>query len=341
MAESSQLVAEVRRSVDARLDEILRRAEDTAARAGEEPLAIARALSDLVRRGGKRLRPAVLAAAARACGRATDAAVIDAGCAWELLQAYFLVHDDWMDGDTTRRGGPAVHVTLAARAGDEHRGAALAVLAGDLASALAHRVLAEVDAPPLLKSEVMVTFARVHEEVVLGQALDLTLGADDAAAVERMHALKTASYTTRGPIELGALLANASTEQRRALVAFATPLGVAFQLRDDLLGAFGSEAETGKPVGSDIRARKRTSLVAEALRRTDEPATLERWLSGDDVSVERILAVMERSGARAAIEARVRALTADASAALRTATFDSEGLALLEALSLALVERRS
>ena len=82
-----------------------------------------------MRRGGKRLRPALLAAAARACGRATDAAVIDAGCAWELLQAYFLVHDDWMDGDATRRGGPSVHVMLAARHRDDHLGASLAVLA--------------------------------------------------------------------------------------------------------------------------------------------------------------------------------------------------------------------
>lgn len=341
-ANAVELVAEVRRAVDARLDEVLRASEATAASAGEEALAIARALGDLVRRGGKRLRPALLAAAARACGRATDAAVIDAGCAWELLQAYFLVHDDWMDGDATRRGGPSVHVVLAARHRDDHLGASLAVLAGDLACAIAHRVLAAVDAP----HDAMVTFARVHEEVVLGQALDLTLGAHDLAAVERMHALKTASYTTRGPIELGAILARATPEQRRALVAFATPLGVAFQLRDDLLGAFGTEAETGKPAGSDLRARKRTALIAEALARAtpDDRASLERWLDGGtptDAVVDTTRAILERSGARAAIEARVTALFNEARAALATATFDRDGLALLEALAIALVERRS
>jgi len=341
-ANAVELVAEVRRAVDLRLDEILRGAEATAAGAGEEALAIARALSDLVRRGGKRLRPALLAAAARACGRATDAAVIDAGCAWELLQAYFLVHDDWMDGDTTRRGGPTVHVMLAARYRDEHLGASLAVLAGDLACAIAHRVLANVDAP----RDAMVTFSRVHEEVVLGQALDLTLAAHDVAAVERMHALKTGSYTTRGPIELGAILAGASAEQRRTLVAFASPLGIAFQLRDDLLGAFGTETQTGKSAGSDIRARKRTSLVAEALARaaTEDRASLERWLATDtstDAEVESIRAILQRSGARSAIEARVTALFAEARAALSTATFDREGLALLEALAVALVERSS
>jgi geranylgeranyl diphosphate synthase type I len=337
-----ELVAGVRRAVDERLEELLRECEATAAEAGEEPRAIAGALAELVRRGGKRLRPALLAAAARACGRATDSAVIDAGCAWELLQAYFLVHDDWMDGDATRRGGPAVHVMLAARHRDDHLGASLAVLAGDLACAIAHRVLASTDAP----RDALVTFARVHEQVVLGQALDLTLAAHDARAVERMHALKTGSYTTRGPIELGAILAGASSEQRRALVGFASPLGIAFQLRDDLLGAFGTEAETGKPVGSDIRARKRTALVAEALGRAspDDRAALERWLGGgtpSDVEIEGTLAVLERSGARAAIEARVSALFAEARDALRTATFDRDGLAVLDALAIALVERRS
>ncbi len=337
-----ELVAEVRRAVDARLDEIRRASAAPAAAAGEEPAALAGALAELVRRGGTRLRPALLAAAARACGRATDAAVIDAGCSWELLQAYFLVHDDWMDGDATRRGGPAVHVMLAARHRDDHLGASLAVLAGDLACAVAHRVLAAIEAP----REVMVTFARVHEEVVLGQALDLTLAAHDAGAVERMHALKTGSYTTRGPIELGAILAGATGEQRRALVSFAAPLGVAFQLRDDLLGAFGAEEETGKPVGSDIRARKRTSLIADALGRAtpDDRAALERWLEGGTPSegeIASILMILERCGSRTAIEARVRALFDEARAALKTASFDREGLALLDALAIALVERRS
>ncbi|MBI2392683.1 MAG: polyprenyl synthetase family protein, partial [Deltaproteobacteria bacterium] len=311
---------------------------------GDEPRAIAAALGELVRRGGKRLRPALLAAAARACGRGLDAAVVDAGCALELLQAYFLVHDDWMDGDVTRRGGPAVHVVLAARHHDEHLGAALAVLAGDLGCALAHRVLIGIDAST--RAEAMVSFARVHEEVVLGQALDLTLGAHDLAAVERMHALKTASYTSRGPVELGAILAGASREAREALDRFAAPVGVAFQLRDDLLGVFGTEAETGKPVGADLRARKRTALVAEAIARAADPqrVRLERMLEGGtptDEDVTFAADVIEGSGARAAIEARTSALLAEGRAALSTAPIADEGRVILDALALALAERRA
>ena len=219
-------------------------------------------------RGGKRFRPALLAASWVACGGGEgDAAepelpqaVLDAGCAWELLQAYFLIHDDWMDGDDTRRGGPSVHVQLAAHHDDAQLGAASAILAGDLACALAHRILLEADAPADVVRAASAAFARVHEEVVLGQAIDLTLAAADRAAVERMHALKTGSYTVRGPLEVGAVIARGSSDAHAALDRYARPLGVAFQLRDDLLGAFGDASATGKPVGGDVRSRKRTAL---------------------------------------------------------------------------------
>jgi geranylgeranyl diphosphate synthase type I len=252
------------------------------------------------------------------------------------LQAYFLIHDDWMDGDATRRGGPTAHVVLGH--GDAHLGASLAVLAGDYACALAHRVLAEIPAPPSHATEAVALFSRVHQEVVLGQALDLTLVAHDAAAVEKMHTLKTGSYTVRGPLGMGAMLAGASPEARAALDRFAAPIGVAFQLRDDLLGVFGTEEETGKPVGSDIRAKKRTALVAEAMKRASgaERARVEAL---EDVEWTR--AFMERSGARAAIEARVTSLLDEARRALAGAPLDPDGVSLLSALASRLAERRS
>jgi geranylgeranyl diphosphate synthase type I len=84
-----------------------------------------------------------------------------------------------------------------------------------------------------------------------------------------MHALKTGSYTVRGPLLLGAMLAGAPPETLDALRRFAEPVGVAFQIRDDLLGTFGTTAQTGKPVGNDLIAGKRTILVAEAQRMLD------------------------------------------------------------------------
>jgi len=326
-------LAEVRAAVDARLEEVLRAAMGDAERAGGEPAAVVAALVELVRRGGKRLRPALLTAAYLAGGgdRPAPRAVVDAGVAFELLQAYFLVHDDWMDGDRERRGGPAVHAALEARHASPHLGASLAVLAGDYASGLAHAVLAEIDAPAAVVVEATRLFCRMEQEVVLGQTLDLTLGdlrgshaatGADAAAVERMHALKTGSYTVHGPLAIGAALALAPNAVRAALTAFGAPLGVAFQLRDDLLGTFGDPSDTGKPVGSDLRTGKRTALIAAAFARVAAPdrARLVALLGqGDALSAADLasgIALLEDCGARAALEARIAALHDEAVAAL-------------------------
>ncbi|MBL8714557.1 MAG: polyprenyl synthetase family protein [Myxococcales bacterium] len=349
-------LADVRARIDARLEEVLQAAQVDAERAGPEPAAVVAALAALVRRGGKRLRPALLTAAYLAGGGtlkqgAWPRAVTDAGVAFELLQAYFLVHDDWMDGDRERRGGPAVHAALEARHASPHLGASLAVLAGDYASGLAHAVLAEMDAPPAVVVEATRLFCRMEQEVVLGQTLDLTLGdlrgpdaatGADAAAVDRMHALKTGSYTVHGPLAIGAALALAPLSVRAALGAFGAPLGVAFQLRDDLLGTFGDPSDTGKPVGSDLRTGKRTALVASAFARASaqDRARLAQVLGQGDALDPRDLAfaveLLERCGARADLEARIAALHDEAVAALAPLGADA---ALLVELAGAIARR--
>jgi geranylgeranyl diphosphate synthase type I len=340
-------VSEVRAAVDARLEQHLSAALARAAEAGGHAHAMAEAYAALVRRGGKRLRPALTIAAHQACGgTASKRAQLDAGCAWELLQAYFLVHDDWMDGDETRRGGPSVHVSLAKRLGDATLGASFGVLAGDLGAALAHQVLAAMDAPAAVTRDALAAFARVHEQVILGQALDLTRGAHDAELVERMHALKTGSYTVQGPLLLGAILARAPAEARVALDRAARPLGVAFQLRDDVLGTFGDPAETGKPAASDVRTGKRTALVAEA-RRLAAPSDAERLdalLSApplDDDQAAWVLGLVESSGARHAVETRIEVLLVEAETALRSPALSAEGASLLAGLGALLARRRS
>src|SRR5262249_23537715 len=156
--------------------------------------------------------------------------------ALEILHAYLLVHDDWMDQDEVRRGGPSVHVMLRRAVSDDRLGDAAAILAGDFGSAMAQRLLLQVEAPAAHLAEAAKVFARIQEDVVLGQTLDLL---DPSCDVETKHDLKTGSYTVRGPLALGAALAGASDERRAALERFGAPLGVAFQLRDDLLGVFG------------------------------------------------------------------------------------------------------
>jgi geranylgeranyl diphosphate synthase type I len=343
------LVAEVRRLVEARLEEHLASALGEATAAGRHAVAMVDGLASLVRRGGKRLRPALGWAAHVACGgdpRADERALIEIGCAWELLQAYLLIHDDWMDGDETRRGGPSVHVMLRDHhQGDAKLGDASAVLAGDLGCTMAHRVLLDAPLPATTLLAVARAFEGVHGEVVLGQSIDLALGSEDDGAVERMHVLKTASYSVRGPVRLGAIVAGANARTLAGLDRWATAIGVAFQLRDDVLGVFGAEDKTGKPVGSDLRNGRRTAVTLAAERASDEAArarlaSLTR-LGGGELEAELRWALehCERVGARAAVEARIATLVAEARAALADGPLTSDGVRLLGGFASLLVDR--
>src|SRR5262245_15143459 len=132
------------------------------------------AVAELSRRGGKRLRPALAVLGFRAVrSRAHLDTALDAGVALELLQAYFLIHDDWMDGDSVRRGGPSVHALLTERLGSERLGAASAILAGDYAQALALEVLASLDVEAEIASRVLAAFAEMQLAAVAGQQIDL------------------------------------------------------------------------------------------------------------------------------------------------------------------------
>lgn len=306
--------------------------------AGESEMLVSQ-IEALTLRGGKRLRPAVLYAGYRSVrpdGRLVD--VVDACAGLELLQSYLLIHDDWMDNDAERRGGPSVHVALAERT-DPHRGAALAVLAGNLACAWSWRLFRDGSGPA--SESALRIVAQMHEEVLVGQQLDL-LAVED---VSRMHQLKTGSYTLRGPMSLGAALGGADDTQQQALTAFATPLGEAFQIRDDLLGTFGDPGATGKPAGNDLRAGKRTSLLAAA-ERVLAPEAFEPIGAVFGVAdapadaVERAIDRLEDSGVRAEVENRLATLIAQAEAELEHAPLAEPGTRMLRELAQRLAYRR-
>ncbi len=308
-------MAEVRPAVDRRLAAIWSREQRGAKRHGKDVAAMVDAARDLTLRGGKRFRAALLVAAyVGVAPRAPRDVALDAGAALELLQTYLLTQDDWMDGDDLRRGGPSAHAALSRVHGDGHLGAASAILASDLTWGLAVGVLAACDAPLPRRLLALDLLLRVHRDVVIGQQLDLLGNTED---VEAMHALKTGSYTVRGPLSIGAALAGATDETRRALERFAAPLGVAFQLRDDLLGTFGKTERTGKPVGNDLCAGKRTAILAEADERLDraQRRLVDAVLGNKSATASDIRAAtlaLEACGAREAVESRLASLLSDA-----------------------------
>ncbi len=337
-------VAAVRSIVGARLATWVDARVAVAEGRGPAVGAVADALRQLALRGGKRLRAVLLAASYVAAGGQGGAEAVALACvSLELLQVYLLVHDDWMDGDMTRRGGPSVPALMRGLF-DGERADAASVLAGDLASSWSKAALLELALPADRVRAAAYELARAEEDVVQGQLLDVEGAARDLPDVERVHALKSAAYSTVAPVAMGARLAGAPEALCAALRAYAEPLGVAFQLRDDVLGTFGDEAAMGKPAGGDLRAGKRTALVVEALGDTRARAALDAVLGradATDADVRAAIDGIERSGARARVEARIVALVAGSRAALAHASLAGSGRALLDGAVTALTERKA
>lgn len=252
------------------------------------------AFIDLARgaiRGGKRFRGlcAILGAATVLAAHHPQAAAVDLlalaaaqsglldlAAALEFYQTSALVHDDFVDRAETRRGEPATRISFAAYHRDrhligeaDHFGDAAAVLAGDYLLSLADRVLAGATAttPPAMPVSVWLRFTEMTAEVAWGQFLDLHLsqvppGEQSLAEILAVVKVKSARYSVVHPAVLGALAAGASASEVHFLEAVLENAGIAFQLRDDVLGVFGDPQVTGKPAGDDVREGKRTALLA-------------------------------------------------------------------------------
>ncbi|WP_416382331.1 polyprenyl synthetase family protein [Nocardia transvalensis] len=333
---------------------------DLVAELGPVFVSAAEALQDFVLRGGKRTRPAFawtgwLGAGGDPAG--PDApAVLQACAALELVQACALIHDDIIDSSRTRRGFPTVHVDFERRhrerdwGGDPgHFGISVAILIGDLALAWADDMVAAAGLAPAAHARFAPVWAAMRTEVLGGQLLDIhgEAGADDSVeAALRINRYKTAAYTIERPLHLGAALADADPGLIAAYREFGTDIGIAFQLRDDLLGVFGDPAVTGKPSGDDLREGKRTVLVAEALRRADgtDPtaAKLLRTSLGTDLSpdeVTRLRAVITELGAVDDVERRITDLTDRGLSALDSSSATPEAKQRLRTMASAATKR--
>jgi len=233
---------EVRRAVDVELARRLRPPAD-------DPGRLVEAMCYAATGPGKRLRPAVLVAAAEACGGTREGAM-PAACAIEMLHAYTLVHDDLpaMDDDDERRGRPTVHVAF---------GEAIAILAGDGLLTAAFGTLAELGLQAAAAVAVLARRAGASE-LLAGQAIDLTAPIRDFAAVERLHAAKTGALFAAAA-ELGGIAAGADAAACDALGRYGLAIGIAFQHADDrddgeFVEHAAAAAERMRVLGDEARA---------------------------------------------------------------------------------------
>lgn len=273
--------------------------------------------------------------------------VLDAACALELFHAAALVHDDVIDRSDTRRGRPSAHKLFEAAHRQQgwlgssmHFGTSVAILLGDLLQSWADELFqrsCDATGQASLSRAARAHFNRMRSEVAVGQYLDV-LEEQRVAFPEQREQLerstrvlvyKSAKYSVEAPLLIGAALAGADEQQEEALSEFGLPVGVAFQLRDDLLGVFGDSEITGKPSGDDLLEGKRTVLVV--LAREALPATQRRLFDEmlgdaelDQEQLSMLQTTIRDSGAVEKVEQMISRNLARAEAALDFAPLDHE-----------------
>lgn len=282
------------------------------------------AVAVLVGAGGKRLRPAFCLNGFLAAGGdpAREPVAVDAAAALEMLHAFALLHDDVLDDSPLRRGEPTAHERHAAAhraagwAGEPRRfGEGVANLAGDLAHIYADRLVSALS--PAARE----IWHELRTEIIIGQHLDIRTAAERIAdpEVSRWIAVcKSGRYTVHRPLTLGAAIAD-RLDLAPAFELYGAALGEAFQLRDDLIDAFGDSTLSGKPTGLDFAQQKMTLLVALAMPRDDR---ISRLLAGQSAGGATLAQVITDLDVRGEVERRIDHLVERAQAAIAAAPLD-------------------
>ena len=346
--------------VQLRLDRLVDERASILLTIAEETAPIAR-FSRQFLRGGKRFRATfcwegwrAVAEEDRPGWEAAADGVVTVASALEVFHAAALVHDDLIDSSDTRRGAPSAHRRFEevsrenGYAGDaEGFGRAAAILLGDLLQSWSDDLFTEgVRALPApAAAEARAEFEQMRIDVTAGQFLDLVeerawpnVPQEDALLrAQRVILYKSAKYSVEAPLIIGASLGGASLAQVASLRDFALPLGIAFQLRDDLLGVFGDPSVTGKPAGDDLVEGKRTVLIALARQEmAPGPRRLLDELLGDpDLDAEQIAllqATLRESGAEDRVETMIEENVRAARIALEEAPINDDARDRLDLL---------
>ncbi|WP_345226928.1 polyprenyl synthetase family protein [Hymenobacter koreensis] len=310
-----------------------------ALRYGETPEELYEPIRYSMRMGGKRIRPLLTLLGAQLFTDNWQPLALKPALAVEVFHNFTLLHDDIMDQAPLRRGQPTVHTKWNPN---------VAILSGDVMLVRAYELLFDIE--PTLLREMLQRFSQTAAEVCEGQQLDMNFETEPQVSIAQyidMIRLKTAVLLGFA-LELGARLGGASVEDADHLRRFGTDIGIAFQLRDDLLDVYGDAATFGKRVGGDIVSDKKTFLLLTALEQANEPqnATLRSWLGRNtletaEAKVEAVTAVYDQLQIRPQTEALINEYFQDALFHLDAVQVPTERKALLRGLALQLMERES
>ena len=301
---------------------------------------------------GKRIRPhLVLLGYEGIAGEEPDGEVLKIAAAMEMLHTYRLIHDDVIDRDEVRRNEP----TLWKSVEDDikswgpttrHDAFSLAILAGDILRSFIDQMIMTADLPRRMRSEIMQYIAKVDESTNRGQVLDVSLSRIPLNLVSeedvlKVYRYKTALYSINAPLGLGAILAGEDSDY---YLKFALPVGIAFQITDDILGIFGDPKTTGKPADSDIKEGKRTILIWYAWNHGSDSqrSVLERVLGNENAKerdVEKVREIIVKTGALEYARELSKEYVKEGKEALRKMDISPKALEVLLDLADYIVER--
>jgi geranylgeranyl diphosphate synthase type I len=316
---------------------------------------LAKQAKKIILSGGKRLRPAFMCWGYIAGGGKDREKILKTSISIELVHNFLLMHDDVIDHGKKRHGVETINSKYAKmgrlffdQKGAEHFGNSMALIFGDMVSAESSQIIYTSDFPADLIVKALNQVQTIVSQTVVGEIQDVYMdvsGKTSESSILEMYRNKTARYTIEGPLNLGAILAGADGKILKVLSAYALPLGVAFQIQDDILGIFGSEKKLGKEVGLDIQEGKKTLMLikAQEFGTREQKTFLRKVLGKKNISraeIKKFQEIMIASGALKYVQTLAASLAIKAKKSLVQADIDPETKDFLLSIADYMVERK-
>jgi geranylgeranyl diphosphate synthase, type I len=339
----------LKKEIDAELKKYLTVAIEKAKKQDRETGLALQYAAKIILSGGKRIRPMLMYFGYVGAGGQERKKIIRAAVSIEIIHNFLLMHDDIIDRDKKRHSIDTLHTFYAHKSGDEHFGNSMAIVTGDLLWSLGTKAILESGFSADLIFKALSYLETVISNTIVGQIQDVCMEKKkniQAKDILAMYENKTAKYTLEGPLQLGAILAGADKKFLQKISAFALPVGMAFQIQDDVLGLFESETKTGKENGGDIKEGKRTFLVNEALKKAEpsEKIFMQKTLGNPVVSAEeikRFQEIIKKTGALQKTKALAEELVRTGKKELSRMKIDQTTKKFLEDLADYIVSRKA
>ncbi len=317
---------------------------------------LAKQTKKIILSGGKRLRPAFMYWGYIAGGGQDQEKILKTSISIELVHNFLLMHDDIIDHGEMRHGVATLNAKYAkigklffGQEDAKHFGNSMALIFGDMVSAMSNQVIFTSNFSSDLIVKALKQIQAIVSQTVIGEIQDIYMDSSGQASEEailKMYRNKTACYTIEGPLVLGAVLAGADEKIFKVLSAYALPLGMAFQIQDDILGIFGLEKELGKEIGLDIKEGKKTLLLVKALElgNREQKTFLKKILGQKAISrleIKKFQEIMVASGALQYVQELASGLVAEAKKSLTKKAINSEAEDFLLSVADYMVARKN